>query len=87
VTAHVQRLVSVVKLATVPEEYATAEQRSVVHFFFFCGQKDLMQRSFINKCFLFTVRSVCHVKQLSLGDKRFAHDEKVEIEVKKWQRQ
>jgi hypothetical protein len=32
VHAHVQRLVSVVKITTVPEEYATAEQRSVLHF-------------------------------------------------------
>jgi hypothetical protein len=31
--AHVQRLVSVVKMATVLEEYTTEEQRSVVRFF------------------------------------------------------
>jgi hypothetical protein len=31
---HVQRLVSVVKMATVLEECATQEQRSVVSFFF-----------------------------------------------------
>jgi hypothetical protein len=30
--AHVQSLVSVVKMATVLEEYSTEEQRSVVHF-------------------------------------------------------
>jgi hypothetical protein len=29
---HVQRLVSVVKMATVPEECATEDQRSVVRF-------------------------------------------------------
>jgi hypothetical protein len=37
--APVQRLVSVVKMATVLEECAAVEQRSVVRFFF-CGQKD-----------------------------------------------
>jgi hypothetical protein len=31
--AHVQRLVSVFKMATVREEYPTEEQRSVVRFF------------------------------------------------------
>jgi hypothetical protein len=30
--AHVQRVVSVVKMATVLEEYITEEQHSVVHF-------------------------------------------------------
>jgi hypothetical protein len=37
--AHIQRLVLVVKMATVLEEYTTEEQRSVVPF---CGQKDSM---------------------------------------------
>jgi hypothetical protein len=46
-----------------------------------------MQRIFINKCFLFTVGSVCHVKRFSLGGKRFADDEEVEMEVQKWPRQ
>jgi hypothetical protein len=31
--AHVQRLVSVVKMVTVPEECTTEEQRSIVRFF------------------------------------------------------
>jgi hypothetical protein len=31
--AHVQRLVSVVKMATVPEAYITKEQRFVVSYF------------------------------------------------------
>jgi hypothetical protein len=44
---HVQRLVSVVKMVTLLEGYATEEQRSVVHFFFVCGQKDSLQRIFI----------------------------------------
>jgi hypothetical protein len=44
--AHVERLVSVVTMTTVLEEYTTEEQRSVVSL---CGQKDSMQRIFINK--------------------------------------
>jgi hypothetical protein len=32
VNAHVQRLVSVIKLATVIDEYTTEEQRSVMRF-------------------------------------------------------
>jgi hypothetical protein len=48
--AHVQRLVAVVKMATVLEEYTSEEQRFIVHF---CGQKDSVQRIFINRCFLF----------------------------------
>jgi hypothetical protein len=50
---HVQRLVSVVKMATVLEECTTEEQRSVVRFF--CRQEDSMKRIFIRKCFLLTV--------------------------------
>jgi hypothetical protein len=46
-----------------------------------------MQRIFINKCFLFTVGRVCSVKRFSLGGKRFADDEEVETEVRKWLRQ
>jgi hypothetical protein len=58
-TAHVQRLVLVVKMETVLQDFTTEEQRSVVRFY---GQKDSMQRVFIKKCFLFTVGSVCRVK-------------------------
>jgi hypothetical protein len=47
--AHVQRLVSVVKMTTMLEEYTTEEQRSVVGF---CGRKDSMQKISIKKCFL-----------------------------------
>jgi hypothetical protein len=61
VHAHIQRLVSVVKMATVLEGCTIEEQHSVVHFFY--GLKDSMQRIFIKKCFLFTVGSVCCVKQ------------------------
>jgi hypothetical protein len=57
--AHVQRLVSAVKIAILLEEYSTDEQRSVVRFY---GQKDSMQRIVTKKCFLFTVGRVCRVK-------------------------
>jgi hypothetical protein len=62
--AHVQKLVSVVKMATVLEECTIEEQRSVVRF---CRQKDSMQRTFIKKFFLFAVRSVCCLKQFTTG--------------------
>jgi hypothetical protein len=39
-----RRLVSVVKMATVLEEYSTEEQRSVVHFY---GQKDSIKNILI----------------------------------------
>jgi hypothetical protein len=52
-----------------------------VLFVRFCGQKDSMQRIFVKKYFLFTVRSVCRVKRFSLGGKCFADDE-VETEVR-----
>jgi hypothetical protein len=41
-----------------------------------------MQRTFIKKCFQLMVGSVCRV-----DDKRFADDEGVETEVRKWLRQ
>jgi hypothetical protein len=41
-----------------------------------------MQRIFIHKCFLFTVGSVCSVKQFSLGGKLLADDR--DIETKAW---
>jgi hypothetical protein len=61
--AHVQRVVSVVKMATVLE-YATEEQRSVAGV---CGQKDAVRRIFIKKCFVFTVGSVCRIKRFITG--------------------
>jgi hypothetical protein len=51
--AHVQRLVSVIKMATVLEEYTTYVQRSVV--LFICGRKSSMQRIFIKTIYPFTV--------------------------------
>jgi hypothetical protein len=46
-----------------------------------------MQMIFIKKGFLFTLGSVCRVKRFSIGGKRFADDEEVETEVRKWLRQ
>jgi hypothetical protein len=37
-----------------------------------------MLRILINKYFLFTVGSVCHVKQFSRSGKRFVDDEEIE---------
>jgi hypothetical protein len=78
-------------MATVLEECITEERRCCT---FLCGQNDSMQRIFINKCFLFTVGNVCRLKRFTtgsrnfqLGDKRFADDEEVETEVRKWLRQ
>jgi hypothetical protein len=59
---------SVLKLATVLEECITEEQRSLVRV---CGQKDSMQRIFINKCFQFTMGSVCRIKRCKTGWQMF----------------
>jgi hypothetical protein len=45
----IQRLVSVVKMAKVLEEYITEKQRSVVRFF--CGEENSIQVIFIKKSF------------------------------------
>jgi hypothetical protein len=42
---------------------------------------------FIKKCLLFTVGSVCRVKQFHLSGRCFAGDKEVEIKVWKWLRQ
>jgi hypothetical protein len=76
--AHIERLVSVVKMATVLEEYTSEEQRSVV---LFCGQKDSMQRIFMKKRFLFMVGSTYPQSGSHLGGKRSADDKEVETEV------
>jgi hypothetical protein len=90
--AHLQRLVSAVKMATVFEEYTPEEQRSVVRFL--CGQKDSMQRIFIKKSFLFTVASVCRLKLFTTGSRNSLKDvqksqmtDQVEAEARKWLRQ
>jgi hypothetical protein len=76
--AHVQRLVSVDKMATMFDECITEEQRSVVHFLF-CGKKDTMQMIFIEKCIMFKVKNVCCVKRFTTGWQSF----EVETEVRK----
>jgi hypothetical protein len=86
--AHVQRLVSVVKMATMLEQYTTEEQCPVVRF---CGQKDSMQRIFIKKCFLFTVGSVCCVKRFTTGLrnslKEVQNSQMMPDQVQNWLRQ
>jgi hypothetical protein len=64
--ALIQRLVAVIKMATVLEEFVTQEQRSLVRFLW---AKDSMQMIFIKKCFLFTVGSVCCVKLFIAGSR------------------
>jgi hypothetical protein len=65
--AHVNRLVSVVKMVTMLRACSAEEQRSVCTFLY--GQKDSMQKlyEYIKKCFLFTVGSVCRVKWFTTG--------------------
>jgi hypothetical protein len=70
-------------MVTVLEVYTNEEQRLVVRFF---RQKDSVQK-YLKKCFLFTLGSVCHLEWFHLGGKRFADDEEVETEVRKWLRQ
>jgi hypothetical protein len=80
--AHVQRLVSVVKMAILLEGCTVEEHLSHLRFSWKKGHnaKDIHKD-------IFTVGSVCHVQRFSLGGKRFAHDEEVETEVRKWLRQ
>jgi hypothetical protein len=56
--AHIQRLVLVVKMATVVKECNTEKQRSVVLFLW-------AKRHNSKKCFLFMVGSVCRVKRFA----------------------
>jgi hypothetical protein len=53
----------------------------------FLGKNDPMQRIFIKKYFLFTVGSVCHVKQFTTESRNSLKDEEVETEVRQWLRQ
>jgi hypothetical protein len=55
---HIQRLVSVVELATMVDECSTEEQCSVVRFLW---EKGLNAKD-IHKCFLFMMRSVLSYK-------------------------
>jgi hypothetical protein len=73
--AHVQRLVSVVKMATVLEGCTIEELRSFMNFFLWA--RDSMPRILIKKCFLFTVGSVCHVKRFTAGSRNSLKNEGV----------
>jgi hypothetical protein len=57
---HVQRLISVVKMATELEECNTEEQRLL-------WAKGHNAKIFTKKCFLFTLGSVCRVKSFTTG--------------------
>jgi hypothetical protein len=50
----------------------------------FRGNEDSLQRIFIMKCPVFTVRRVYRAKRFSLDGKRFVDDEEVDTEVWKW---
>jgi hypothetical protein len=69
--AHIQKLVSLVKMATVLEERHTEEQRSVERS---SGQKDSVQTIFIKTYLLFTVLSVCCVKRFTTWSRNFLKD-------------
>jgi hypothetical protein len=66
--AHVGKLVSVVKMATMLEKYTTEERRSVVRFLW---AKGVNARMFVKKCFLFTVGSVYRLKRFTSGRQTF----------------
>jgi hypothetical protein len=76
---HVQRLVSVVKMATVLEGCTTKQQRSVVCFFLWA--KGLNAKDIHKEMSLVYGITVNRVKRFHLGGKRFADERKVEIEV------
>jgi hypothetical protein len=84
----VQRQVLVVKIATVLEEYTTEEQRSFVRFFWAEGlnAKDIhkeMLPVYGGKCL--SCKAIHNWVEKRC--KRFADDEEVETEVRKWLRQ
>jgi hypothetical protein len=86
--AHVQRLVSVVKMATVLEECTNEEQSSVVRFLWAKGlnAKDIHKNMFpvySGKCL--SRKPVDN--WVEKRGKRFADDEVVETVVRKWPRQ
>jgi hypothetical protein len=55
-------------MATMLEEYAIEQQRSVVLFLW---ADELTAKGFIKKCSLFTVGSVCRVKRFTAGWQTF----------------
>jgi hypothetical protein len=64
-------------MPTVLEVYTTEKR----------AKKESMQRIFKNKCFLFTVGSISRMKRFTTECRRFADDEEVETEMRKWLRQ
>jgi hypothetical protein len=86
--AHVHRLISVVKIATVLEEYTTEEQCSVVRFY---GQKGLNAKDIRKEMFpVYGGKCLSRNAVHSWVEKRgkvFADDEEVEMELRKWLRQ
>jgi hypothetical protein len=66
-------MVLVVKMATMLEECTTEEERSLVRFGR-GGEKESMQRIFINKYVLFMVESVCRIKRFTTGLKNSLKD-------------
>jgi hypothetical protein len=73
--AHVQRLVSVVKMATVLEGYTTEEHGNVV---FFCGQKNSVTKEVHKEMFPAYGRRICSEKRFNLIGKHFADDDDFE---------
>jgi hypothetical protein len=65
----VERLVLVVKMATVVEECITEEKHSVVRFLLAEG---INAKVIQKKYFLFMLGNVCRVKRFHLGGKHFA---------------
>jgi hypothetical protein len=55
--------------------------------YFILWTKGLNAKDIHKKCFLFTLGNVCRVKRFRLGGRRFADDEEVETELRKWLRQ
>jgi hypothetical protein len=65
-------------------EVCTTEEKR--YFVGFCGQNNSMQRTFIKKCFMFTVCKAIHNLVEKRGN-RFADDEEAETEMRKWLKQ
>jgi hypothetical protein len=86
---HVQKFVSIVKMATMLEEYTTEEEQSSVVYFVWAkglNTKDIHKEMFPvygGKCL--SCKAV-H-KLIEKRGKRFADDEEVETGVRKWLRQ
>jgi hypothetical protein len=84
VHTHVQRLISVVKMATVLEYVLP---KSSVLLCVYCGHKNSTKRIIVKNFFLFTVGIICRVKRFTTKWQNFDDDEEVKTEVRKWLRQ